>query len=215
VCHKEDMHIPDGLLRPALWAPLLAGGTAAVGWAARGCRRSLGDERAPLLGVCGAFIFAAQLVNVPVAAGTSGHFVGTVLLTVLLGWSPAVLTMAAVLLLQALLLQDGGLTALGANVFNLAVLPATVALVAGRLARGPRSALVGAGVAAWVAMLLAAGAVSLELWLSGAAPLRPALTALVVAHLPIGALEAAITVLVLRFLKSLRPDLLRAPLTEA
>lgn len=208
------MHLPDGLLRPLVFAPLLAGGAVAVGWAARACRR-LGEERAPLMGVLGAFVFAAQLVNVPVGVGTSGHFLGTALLTFLLGWAPAVVTMTAVLLLQALVLQDGGLTALGANVLNLAVAPALVAALLNRLAATRRALLVAAGAAAWLGILVAAALVALQLWLSGAAGLRPALTALVVVHLPIGGIEAVVTVLVLRFLQALRPDLVRVRGREA
>jgi cobalt/nickel transport system permease protein len=214
VCHNHEVHLPDGLLRPAVFAPLLGGGAVAVGWAARACRR-LGEDRAPLMGVLGAFVFAAQLVNVPVGVGTSGHFLGTVLLTVLLGGAPAVITMTAVLLLQALVLQDGGLTALGANVLNLAVVPALVATVLGRLAASDRGLLVVAGAAAWLAILMAAALVAVELWLSGTAALRPALTALLVVHVPIGGVEALVTVLVLRFLQSLRPDLVRLPRAEA
>jgi len=203
------MHLPDGLLRPAVFGPLLAGGALAVGWAARASRR-LGDERAPLMGVLGAFVFAAQLVNVPVGVGTSGHFLGTVLLTVLLGWAPAVITMTAVLLLQALVLQDGGLTALGANVLNMAVAPALLATLFRRLAPRGRGLLVAAGAAALLGILLAAALLAVELALSGTAALRPALVALLVVHVPIGGLEAVITVLVLRFLQSLRPDLVGA-----
>jgi cobalt/nickel transport system permease protein len=213
LCHKLHVHVPDGLLRPAVFAPLLAGGAVAVGWAARACRR-LGEDRVPLMGVLGAFVFAAQLVNVPVGVGTSGHFLGTALLTFLLGWAPAVITMTAVLLLQALILQDGGVTALGANVLNLAVAPALVAALLGRLAASRRGLLVAAGAAAWLGVLVAASLVALELWLSRAAALGPALGALLLVHVPIGALEAAVTVLVLRFLQSLRPDLVRVRGTE-
>jgi cobalt/nickel transport system permease protein len=208
------VHLPDGLLRPAVFAPLLAGGAVAVALAARSCRR-LGEERAPLMGILGAFVFAAQLVNVPVGVGTSGHFLGAALLTVLLGWAPAVITMTAVLLLQALVLQDGGLTALGANVLNLAVAPALLATLLLRLARGRRGLLVAAGAAAWLGILAAAALVALELWLSGTAALGPALGALVLVHVPIGGIEAVVTVLVLRFLQSLRPDLVRVRGTEA
>jgi cobalt/nickel transport system permease protein len=202
------MHLPDGLLRPVVWVPLCGAGAVLVGCAARAARRRLAEDRVPLMGVLGAFLFAAQLVNVPVGPGTSGHLLGTVLLTALLGWSPAVLTMTAVLLVQALVLQDGGLTALGANVVNLAVAPATVAAALLRVAppagRGRTAAI---GLAAVVTVTLSAAFVALELWLSGQASLRPALVALVVVHAPIGLLEAVLTVLLLRFVAALRPDL--------
>ncbi|MBI5479804.1 MAG: energy-coupling factor ABC transporter permease [Deltaproteobacteria bacterium] len=214
VCHNGEVHLPDGLLRPAVFAPLLAGGAVAVGWAARASRR-MGEDRAPLMGILGAFVFAAQLVNVPVGVGTSGHFLGTVLLTVLLGWAPAALTMTAVLLLQALVLQDGGLTALGANVVNMAVAPALLATLLCRLASSRRSLIVTAGVAAWLSVLVTAALLGFELWLSGTAALGPALAALLLVHVPIGGIEALVTVLVLRFLQALRPDLVRVHGTEA
>ena len=202
------MHLPDGLLRPAVWAPLCGLSAVAVGWAARSARRRLAEDRVPLLGMLGAFLFAAQLVNVPVGPGTSGHLLGTVLVTALLGWSPAVLTMTAVLLVQALLLQDGGLTALGANVVNLALAPATLAAVlVHHEAPAGRRRLAVVGLAAWVTVMLSAALVAVELWLSGQVALRPALVALLVVHAPIGVLEAVLTVLLLRFIAALRPDL--------
>ncbi|HEY3359481.1 MAG TPA: energy-coupling factor ABC transporter permease [Polyangia bacterium] len=202
------MHLPDGFLRPAVWAPLCGAGALLVGCAARAVRRGLAEDRVPLMGVLGAFLFAAQLVNVPVGPGVSGHLVGTVLLTVLLGWAPAVLTMTAILLVQALVLQDGGLTALGANVLNLAVAPALLAALLLRLAPdpGPRRTAV-AGVAAWVAVMVSATLVAVELSLSGQVRLGAALWTLGLVHAPIGVLEAILTVLLLRFAVALRPDL--------
>jgi cobalt/nickel transport system permease protein len=201
------MHLPDGLLRPAVWAPLCGAGALLVGGAARAARRRLPEDRVPLMGVLGAFVFAAQLVNLPVGAGTSGHLLGTALLTALLGWGPAALTVTAILLIQALLLQDGGLTALGANVVNLAVAPALVTAALLRLAPARRAArLAVAGIAAWVGVVLAASLCAAELWLSGQTRLAPALWTLCVVHVPIGLLEALLTVALLRFTAALHKD---------
>ena len=120
------MHIPDGVIAsaPVLAATWVVGG-GAVALASRPFFVSLDERRAPLVGVLGAFIFAAQMVNFPLpGAPISAHLVGTGLLTVLLGPAAAIIVQSAVLLAQAILFQDGGLTAYGANVMNLAVLPA-------------------------------------------------------------------------------------------
>ena len=119
------MHIPDGFLTPPVWLTLDAISAPVIAWAAR--RRpdaeSVSDLRqTPLLGVMGAFVFAAQMVNFPVAFGASGHLLGGTLLSVVLGPSAAVLTMSAIVALQALLFQDGGVLALGANILNMAFL---------------------------------------------------------------------------------------------
>src|SRR5512147_218372 len=115
------MHIPDGFLdaKTALATGALA--AAGLGLALRDARRSLPPRKVPLMGLSAAFIFAAQMLNFPVAGGTSGHLVGAVLASVLLGPSAAIVVMTAVLLIQCLLFADGGLLALGANLFNMAI----------------------------------------------------------------------------------------------
>ncbi|MDR7465106.1 MAG: energy-coupling factor ABC transporter permease, partial [Armatimonadota bacterium] len=115
------MHIPDGFLDTPT---AIAGGVlaaAGLGLALRTVRRTLPHRAVPLVGVAAAFIFAAQMLNFPVAGGTSGHLIGAVLAAVLLGPSAAVLVMSSVLILQAFLFADGGITALGANIFNMAL----------------------------------------------------------------------------------------------
>ena len=118
----SSMHIPDGFLTPPVWGTLDAISAAAVPWVARRAQRDTQDQRIPLLGVMGAFVFAAQMINFPVGPGTSGHLVGGTLLAVVLGPAPAALVMTAILLLQALIFQDGGVLALGANDVNMALL---------------------------------------------------------------------------------------------
>src|ERR1051326_6219800 len=116
------MHIPGRFLTPPVWGTLDAISAPAVAWVARRAQRDTQDQRIPMLGVMGAFVFAAQMVNFPVGPGTSGHLVGGALLAFTLGPAAASVVMAAILAIQALVFQDGGILALGANILNMAVL---------------------------------------------------------------------------------------------
>ncbi len=115
------MHIPDGFLSTPVWGTLDVVSAPAIAWVARRAQRDTQDHRIPLLGVMGAFVFAAQMINFPVGPGTSGHLVGGALLAIVLGPAAATLVLTAILVLQALIFQDGGVLALGANVFNMAL----------------------------------------------------------------------------------------------
>lgn len=115
------MHIPDGFLSTPVWAAAGAVSVPGVAYFARRTQDALRDGQVPLMGVMGAFVFAAQMINFPVGVGTSGHLVGGALLAVTLGPAAACVVMTAILTIQALLFQDGGLLALGANVFNMAI----------------------------------------------------------------------------------------------
>ncbi len=115
------MHIPDGFLATPVWITLGVAGVPAVGYMARRAQGEVDESRAPLLGVMGAFVFAAQMINFPVGVGTTGHLVGGALLSFTLGPAAAVVVMTAILAIQALVFQDGGVLALGANVFNMAI----------------------------------------------------------------------------------------------
>ncbi len=210
------MHIPDGFLS----APVAIVGWLAmailVGVALRQVRDQLGDRQIPLMGVLAAFVFAAQMINFPVAGGTSGHLIGATLVAVLLGPWAAVLVMTTVVAVQALLFQDGGLLALGFNVVNmgiLAVFTGYVVYVWLRRALGahPSALLVGAALGAWASVELAAMATALELAVSGTSPLDVALPAMAGIHALIGIGEALITGGALVFIRQARPDLLGAP----
>jgi cobalt/nickel transport system permease protein len=120
------MHIPDGFLSPPVWATLDVVSVPAVAYVARRAQRDserndLGDRQIPLLGVMGAFVFAAQMINFPVGLGTSGHLVGGALMAIVLGPYAACVVMTAILAMQAFVFQDGGIMALGANVLNMAI----------------------------------------------------------------------------------------------
>src|SRR3981189_3139256 len=115
------MHIPDGFLSTQVWATMDAVAVPAVGYFARRAQTAAEESRIPLFGVLGAFVFAAQMINFPVGVGTSGHLVGGALLAFTLGPAAATIVMTAILAIQALVFQDGGVLALGANVCNMAV----------------------------------------------------------------------------------------------
>ncbi|MDE3245041.1 MAG: energy-coupling factor ABC transporter permease [Acidobacteriota bacterium] len=210
------MHMADALVSATVgggfWA--LSGGSLA------GCSRRLrsegNDAQVPLMGVLGAFVFAAQMVNFAIpGTGSSGHLGGGLLLAVLLGPSAAVLVMGSVLLMQALFFADGGLLAFGCNLFNMGILPAFVAypLVYSPLAR--RGWLGAAAVlGALAALQLGALGVVLETVVSGLAglPLKPFLLSMLAIHLPIGVVEGIVTMGLLRFVGKARPALLETPM---
>lgn len=206
------MHIPDGFLSTEVWAPLDVVAAGALGVCIKVSQKHLDERNVPLMGVMGAFIFAAQMLNFPVLAGTSGHFVGSILAASLLGPFTASIVMSAVLIVQCLLLQDGGLTALGANIVNMALIATLLAspLYAGiqRLVPGDKGRFVGLFVAAWASIVLSSAACAIELAASGTVPLKAALPAMVGVHALIGVFEGTITVVVVRFVAAVRPDIL-------
>jgi cobalt/nickel transport system permease protein len=201
------MHIPDGYLIPRVWGTMDLVSAGAVGLAVRRANRSLPPERVPLMGVTAAFIFAAQMINFPVASGTSGHLLGACLAAILLGTGPAILVMTTVFVVQCLVFQDGGITALGANLFNMGLVGTT--LGAGlyhalrRLTRGSAAAAFGA---AWVSVMAGALATSVELWASGIpAVVFPAMLGV---HTLIGIGEGLITVAALNLVERTRPAIM-------
>jgi cobalt/nickel transport system permease protein len=115
------MHIPDGFLSTPVWATLDVVNLPAIGWMAKRAKDGADDRKIPLLGVMGAFVFAAQMINFPVGLGTSGHLLGGALLSIVLGPAAACVVMAAILAVQAFVFQDGGIVVLGANLFNMAL----------------------------------------------------------------------------------------------
>lgn len=205
------MHIPDGFLSAPVWAGLWVVSAGGVGYCLKKTARLLQDKMVPLMGVLSAFIFAAQMLNFPIAGGTSGHFLGGVLAAVMLGPYTAAVCLACVLIVQCLIFQDGGLTALGANIFNMSI----VGTMGGyliykfirQLFRKRGGILVASAVAGWFSIMAAAAMCALELGISGTSALNIALPAMLGVHALIGAGEAVITVLVLEFVLRVRPDL--------
>jgi cobalt/nickel transport system permease protein len=208
------MHIPDGFVSvPVAGATGLAS-VAALFIAFERSQEAFGIRRAPILGLTTAFIFAAQMINFPVAGGTSGHLLGGTLAAIVLGspWA-GTLCIATVLIIQAVLFADGGITALGANILNMAVVGVWVGWVLTqtlqRLFGGSKGRLpLAAGIAAGVSVAVAAIACAIELALSGTAPVAIVLPAMAGVHILIGIGEGIITGGVLTYLATARPDLL-------
>jgi len=205
------MHISDGFLdaKTALGTGLLA--AAGLGYALHHARKTLAPRKVPLLGLSAAFVFAAQMLNFPVLGGVSGHLVGGVLVAALLGPSAAVIVISTVLIVQCLAFADGGITALGANIFNMAILGGAVGgMCYGLMARftgGLFGRLVAAIVASWFAVVLGAIAATGELATSGTVAWNMAFPAMAGVHALIGIGEGAITALVLSAIASARPEL--------
>ena len=214
------MHVPDGFLSTPVALSCGVLGVAGVGAAAASTRAMLGSRAVPRMGVTAAFVFSAQMINFPVAGGTSGHLVGGALAAVLLGPSAAVIAMTSVLVMQCLVFGDGGLLALGANVLNMAVLHPVIGfavyrVVVGRVGpdRSPGAArrIASVAFASWVATVVAAATCAGELALSGVAAPTVVFPAMVAIHVAIGLGEALIAALVLATILRLRPDLLDRP----
>ncbi|KAB7743241.1 cobalamin biosynthesis protein CbiM [Nostocoides sp. F2B08] len=211
------MHVPDGFLDGPTSLATVGVATVAVAAALRGARRELDDRTAPLAGLVAVFVFAAQMVNFPVGAGTSGHLMGGVLAAVLVGPWTATLALTVVLVVQALAFADGGLTAIGTNVTLIAVVAVWVGYGVFRLVQAvrpqshrliPFAAAIGALVSVPAAALVFTG-----LWaVGGAAPIDLGLlaTTMISWHSLIGIGEAVITFLAVSAVLSARPDIVHA-----
>jgi cobalt/nickel transport system permease protein len=207
------MHIPDGFLdsKTAVAAGVLA--AAGLGVALRRARLHLPPRRVPLLGLAAAFVFAAQMINFPVAGGTSGHLIGAVLAAVLLGPSAAVIVISAVLIAQCLMFADGGISALGANIFNMGIIGGVggwaVYHLVSRSVKGWFGRVVAAAFAAWCSTVIASVACAGELASSHTVRWSVALPAMAGVHMLIGIGEGLITALVLVAVARSRPELVQ------
>jgi len=206
------LHIPDGFLSGGVAAACGVGAVAAVAYGLRVANTELDEARVPLLGVLAAFIFATQMLNFPIAGGTSGHLLGATLAAVLLGPWLACLVLGVVLVVQAFAFADGGISALGANVLNMGVLGALLAgfLVAAgtKVLPHTRVAFLGVvGVVSWLAVMVGAAATSVELAASNTVALGASLPAMLGVHALIGIGEAVITVAAVSAVLAARPDL--------
>jgi len=212
------MHMADALISPLVGGVMWAATAGITAYSARRLQANGDDSVVPLMGVLGAFIFAAQMINFSIpGTGSSGHLGGGMLLSILLGPHAAFLAMASVLTVQALFFADGGLLALGCNIFNLAFFPCFVAypLIYRPLAGAHASAKrirVAAIVAAIVGLQLGALAVVLATFLSGVSelPFGTFLLLMLPIHLAIGVVEGLLTAAVVTFVDSARPGMLAA-----
>jgi cobalt/nickel transport system permease protein len=207
------MHIPDGFLSVLVSLVLWAISIVTVGYALKRVGKDLGERQVPLMGVLAAAIFAGQMLNFTVAGGTSGHLMGAALAVILLGPWAGMLILTCVVSIQALIFQDGGLLALGANIFNMGLVGVAVAYMAyhtmRKISRGRTWGLFAGGfIAAWLSIEVAALSVALQLALSGTSPANIAIPAMGGVHALIGIGEGLITAGALAFLYASRRDLL-------
>lgn len=211
------LHIPDGFLSPSVLLVTWIVAIALIALALKQVQAEYQDRTVPLMGVCAAFIFAAQMINFPIPGGTSGHLLGGTLAGVLLGPWAGTLVMVAVFIVQGFLFQDGGITVMGANIFNMGLIGTFGGYYLFKLIRrvagqNKLSGMVaGTAVAAWVSVVVAAVVTALQLGLSGTVPLGVALTAMVSWHVLIGIGEAMITVATVVFIWRTRADLFHEP----
>lgn len=201
------MHIPDGFLgaKTIIGTTVLSAG--ALGVAVKLTQKKLQDRQIPFMGVMAAFIFAAQMVNFPVIGGTSGHLIGATLAAVLFGPAMASIIITTVLFVQCIVFQDGGLTVLGANIFNMAIVSVYLSYMfyylLSKVSSSKTANFIAVFVASWVSVLSAALMASVELALSGTVPFKTVLPAMVSWHVFIGIGEGLITAAVLSYIASL------------
>jgi cobalt/nickel transport system permease protein len=204
------LHIPDGFLSLVVSAICWVLTTLVIGAAISRTNKSLGEKQIPLMGVMAAFIFAAQMINFSVLGGTSGHLLGGALAAIVLGPWAGMLVMTTVIAVQSLLLQDGGLVVMGANILNMGIITCAIGYGLYRAAAG-QSRIVKlsvAGIAAWLSVMAGALFTAIQLWLSGTSPLTVVIPAMLGVHAVIGLGEALITVSALSFIMQTRPDLM-------
>ncbi len=212
------MHMADALLSPEVGGAMWAATGVAVAYSARKVREDLDESKIPLMGVAGAFVFAAQMINFTIpGTGSSGHLVGALLLAILLGPEAAFLVVASILAVQALFFADGGLLALGANVINMGFFSVFVAyplvyrkIVGDGATFSRRRVITGSVVAGIVGLQLGALAVVIETTASGITELSfgSFLLAMLPIHLAIGAIEGLVTAAVVLFVQQAQPELL-------
>ena len=210
----HPLHAPDGFFSLPLAVVGYVVSALVIAFAIRRTGRELNERMVPMMGVMAAFIFAAQMINFPVAGGTSGHLIGGALAAIILGPWAAIIVMTAVVGLQALLFQDGGLVVLGINLFNMSIVSVLAGYGAYALARKFGSSsrpmlFVGGFAGAWISVMMAAVFTAYALAWSGTSPLSLALPALAGVHALIGIGEGLITVFALSFIRAARPELLQ------
>ena len=213
------MHMADSLLSPAVGAAMYAVSAAALSFSVAKVKKDeLCEKKVPVIGVMGAFVFAAQMINFTIpATGSSGHIGGGILLAAMLGSFPALLSISVVLIIQCLFFGDGGLLALGCNIFNLGVIPCLIVypllfrpflkkgITNGRITIASMTAVV-------VGLQLGAFGVVFQTWISGitALPFVPFLLLMQPIHLAIGIIEGIVTAAVLCFVHKMRPEILES-----
>jgi cobalt/nickel transport system permease protein len=213
------MHIPDGFLSNGINAATFVVSAGACAYGVKRVNRNFGEREVPLMGVTAAFIFAAQMLNFPVAGGTSGHFLGAVFSSVLLGPWASLVIMTIVLIVQCLGFADGGLTALGSNIFNMGIIGALggygiFSILYTLFRKSRKGFFIALAVSSWFSIVMGASAAAVELAISGTSPLKIALPAMAGIHAMIGIGEAIITTTAVSLILKTRPDLVRGYTTK-
>jgi cobalt/nickel transport system permease protein len=222
---REDliMHMADALLSPAVGTTFWAGSLGVIAYCARKLKQNLDDKLIPLMGIIGAFIFAAQMINFTIpGTGSSGHIGGGMILAILLGPFAGFITISSVLIIQSLFFADGGILALGCNIWNLGIYPCFVAypLIFRPLMRSDSSRnriAIASVVSVMFALQLGAFSVVIETLLSGRTdlPFGTFSAMMLPVHLAIGLIEGLITAGVVNYVKSARPEILESTLTSS
>jgi cobalt/nickel transport system permease protein len=212
------MHIPDGFLTPRVWVALDVVSASLVAVGIRRVSAAFEEKAIPLMGVLAAFVFAAQMINVPVAGGTSGHFLGGGLLGALLGPWAGLIVMSVVLMAQCFLFQDGGVAALGANIFNMGIIGAMGGALLYRTAmgglRGTRRVFWAGFLAGSISMILSALGCAFQLGISRVISWSAGFSVIVGIHGMVGLMEGMVTGSLLQAVSRSRPDLLREHLSR-
>jgi cobalt/nickel transport system permease protein len=207
------LHIPDGFLNLPVIGVTWVVAIALIAISLKRVEAEYQERAVPLMGVCAAFIFAAQMINFPIPGGTSGHLLGGTLAGVLLGPWAGTLVMSVVFIVQGFIFQDGGITVMGANIFNMGLIGTFAGYYLFRSIRNfigrdqLKGMVVGSAIAAWVSVMIAAIFCAVELAISGTVPLPIALGAMSLWHVMIGIGEALITVATVSYIWRTRPDL--------
>lgn len=215
------LHIPDGFLNLPVSLVTWVIAISLIALSLKQVKAEYQERAVPLMGVCAAFIFAAQMINFPIPGGTSGHLLGGTLAGVLLGPWAGALVMTVVFIVQAFIFQDGGITVLGANITNMGLIGTFAGYYLYRTIRYAisgnswRGMAIGTAVAAWVSVFLASLLCAVQLALSGTIPFTVAISAMAFWHVLIGIGEAAITLVAVSFIWRTRPDLLFDPPRQA
>lgn len=204
------MHIPDGFLDLKTTVSFWTISLVFLSYSIKKLREILEQKIVPLMGVLGAFVFAAQMLNFPVLNGTSGHFVGGVLLGIVLGPFAGFISMSSILLIQSLLFADGGITALGANIFNMGVIGTIFGFYIYKyfLKIFKNNFIISSFLAGFIAIVLGAVSCSIQLAISNTVPINLGLPAMAGIHALIGIPEGFITSIILNFIYKTRKDLI-------
>jgi len=206
------MHIPDGFvdIKTAVSTAVVSAGGLAV--AIYKVKKFFKARVIATMGIIAALIFAGQMINFTIPGGTSGHLLGGALAAIILGPHAGAIVIAVVLIVQCFIFMDGGVSALGANIFNMAIIGVygsfLIYMLIGKLSKSKVNLYISVAVAAWLSVVIASIFAALELGISGIYPMAVTMKAMVLVHMVIGIGEALITTAVIAFIDKVRPDII-------